>query len=116
MGEKKRSDFCHGFVKKYRGFVGCVPAELQGLKCEDAVKFLGERSVSTCKEIAELYKHFTKKQHACDTENEFVMEIPETASRPGIVSELDRTHRNRIVCGIRDASVRLKQLTNWKCH
>ncbi|XP_075723826.1 uncharacterized protein LOC142765907 [Rhipicephalus microplus] len=88
----------------------CAPAKIQDLKYEDAVKFLGERFAPACNEIAESYKFFTRKQLAAESANEFLVEIRKIASRCNFGSALNRMLRDRIVCGLRDASVRRQLL------
>lgn len=84
----------------------CAPAKIQDLKYDDAVKFLGERFAPACNEIAESYKFFTRNQLAGESANEFIVEIRKIASRCNFGNALDRMLRDRIVCGLRDASVR----------
>nr|XP_037289492.1 uncharacterized protein LOC119183147 [Rhipicephalus microplus] len=88
----------------------CAPAKIQDLKYEDAVKFLGERFAPACNEITESYKFFTRNQLAGESVNEFLVEIRKIASRCNFGSALDRMLRDRIVCGLRDASVRRQLL------
>ncbi|XP_075740802.1 uncharacterized protein LOC142787055 [Rhipicephalus microplus] len=88
----------------------CAPAKIQDLKYEDAVKFLGERFAPACNEIAESYKFFTRNQLAGESVNEFLVEIRKIASRCNFGSALDRMLRDRIVCGLHDASVRRQLL------
>ncbi|XP_075730847.1 uncharacterized protein LOC142774340 [Rhipicephalus microplus] len=88
----------------------CAPAKIQDLKYEDAVKFLGERFAPACNEIAESYKFFTRKQLAGESVNVFLVEIRKIASRCNFGSALNRMLRDRIVCGLRDASVRQQLL------
>ncbi|XP_075750727.1 uncharacterized protein LOC142817568 [Rhipicephalus microplus] len=88
----------------------CAPVKIQDLKYEDAVKFLGERFAPACNEIAKSYKFFTRNQLAGESVNEFLVEIRKIASRCNFGSALDRMLGDRIVCGLRDASVRRQLL------
>lgn len=51
-------------------------------------------------------KFFTRNQLAGESANEFIVEIRKIASRCNFGNALDRMLRDRIVCGLRDASVR----------
>ncbi|XP_042147547.1 uncharacterized protein LOC121836654 [Ixodes scapularis] len=88
----------------------CAPRRVNELTYKEVVDILGRHYVPKPNEIAESYKFFNRQQRKGESVQDFIVKLRKIAENCNFEDSLDRMLRDRIVCGVRNETVKRQLL------